>query len=86
MPTVVREAGFAVRMYTRDHPPPHVHVARAGAILKIDLVTFEIVEIAGRISDHEARQAERLVEKHSASLKAEWTRLHGDKSADRKRS
>jgi hypothetical protein len=26
MPTVVREAGFEVRIYTLDHPPPHVHV------------------------------------------------------------
>lgn len=86
MPTVVREGGFALRMYTRDHPPPHVHVARAGAILKIDLAKCEIVEIGGRISDHEARQAERLVEKHAAHLKAEWIRLHGDKPADRKGS
>lgn len=23
-----------------DHPPPHVHVARAGAIVKIDLATL----------------------------------------------
>ena len=31
MPTVLREQGFEVRIYTLDHPPPHVHVAKAGA-------------------------------------------------------
>ena len=36
MPTLIRKAGFEVRIYTLDHPPPHVHVARAGAIVKID--------------------------------------------------
>jgi hypothetical protein len=41
MPTVLREAGFEVRIYTLDHPPPHVHVWKAGAVLKIDLATHE---------------------------------------------
>ena len=26
-----------VRIYTLDHPPPHVQVARAGAIVNVDL-------------------------------------------------
>ena len=39
MPTVLREDGFEVRIYTFDHPPPHVHVAKAGAIVRIDLGT-----------------------------------------------
>jgi hypothetical protein len=54
MPTVLREAGFDVRIYTFDHLPPHVHVAKAGAIVKIDLATSEIVEIVGAISDRDA--------------------------------
>jgi hypothetical protein len=28
VPTVLRERGFEVRIYTLDHPPPHVHVAK----------------------------------------------------------
>jgi hypothetical protein len=84
--TVVREAGFDIRIYTRDHPPPHVHVAKAGAILKIDLATCEVIEILGRLSDRDARRAERLVEKHAAFLTAEWTKLHGQKPSDRKGS
>ena len=45
MPTVLREDGFEVRIYTLDHPPPHVHVAKAGAIVRIDLATRTVTEI-----------------------------------------
>ena len=86
MSTVVREAGFEIRIYLRDHPPPHVHVAKAGAIVKILLGTFETFEILGNIGDHDVRRAERLVQKHSATLRAAWMRMHGERTTDRKRS
>ena len=76
MPTLIREGAFEVRIYTLDHSPPHVHVARAGAIVKIDLATHQVREIVGRISDRDVRRAERLVAKHAEFLKAEWERLH----------
>ena len=49
MPTVLRESGFEVRIYTLDHPPPHVHVWKASAVVKIDLTTHEAIEIVGAI-------------------------------------
>jgi Domain of unknown function (DUF4160) len=76
VPTLIREAGFEVRIYTLDHPPPHVHVARAGAIVKIDLATHYAVEIVGQISDRDVRRAERLVGQHAEFLRIEWERLH----------
>ena len=76
MPTLIREGGFEVRIYTLDHPPPHVHVARAGAIVKIDLTTHQAREIVGRIADRDVRRAERLVAKHAEFLKVEWEKLH----------
>jgi hypothetical protein len=77
MPTVVREAGFEVRIYTLDHPPPHVHVEKAGAVVKISLATAKVVRIVGRISDRDIKRAERLVAKHSQLLKEAWRTLHG---------
>jgi hypothetical protein len=47
-PTLVREEGFEVRIYTLDHPPPDVHVAKAGAIVKVDRSTHHTVEIVER--------------------------------------
>ena len=77
MPTVIRQAGFELRIYTLDHPPPHVHVWKAGAVVKIDLATAEVVEVAGAISDRDVKRAERLVARNSARLKREWAKLHG---------
>jgi len=77
MPTVIRQAGFEVRIYTLDHPPPHVHVWKAGAVVKIDLATAEVVEVVGAISDRDVKRAEHLVARNSARLKREWTKLHG---------
>lgn len=54
-----------------------MHVAKAGAILKIDLVTCRVIEIVGTISDREAKRAEVLVAKHAPLLKKEWTKIHG---------
>ena len=77
MPTVLREGGFDVRIYTFDHPPPHVHVAKAGAIVRIDLGTHAATEIVGTISDRDVRRAEQLVAQHAKRLKAAWVKIHG---------
>jgi len=79
MPTILREAGFEVRIYTSDHPPPHVHVEKAGAVLKIDLATAQVVRIVGAISDRDIGRAEQIVAKHTAVLREAWRALHGGK-------
>ena len=76
MPTVLRQDGFEVRIYTFDHPPPHAHVAKAGAIVRIDLGTHVATEIVGTISDRDVKRAEQLVARHAKRLKEEWTRIH----------
>lgn len=77
MPTIVREAGFEVRIYTSDHPPPHVHVGKGGAVVKIELATAEAVRIAGEISDRDVKRAEQIVARHAARLLEAWEVLHG---------
>jgi hypothetical protein len=86
VPTVIREDGYEVRIYTLDHPPPHVHVAKAGAVVKIGLATCQVIEIVGAISDRDVRRAELLVTRHAQFLRDEWTRIHGKPRSDRKRS
>jgi Domain of unknown function (DUF4160) len=86
VPTVLRDRGFEVRIYTLDHPPPHVHVAKAGAIVKIDLATHQATEIVGSISDHDVKSAERLVAKNVVLLKGYWEKIHGRRDSKRKRS
>ena len=57
MPTLLREDGFEVRIYTLDHPPPHVHVTKTGAVVKIDLTTHHAIEIVGSVSDRDVKRA-----------------------------
>ena len=76
MPTLIREAGFEVRLYTLDHPPPHVHVAKAGAIVKIELSTHQAIEVVGVISDRDVKRAEQLVARNARFLKLECEKLH----------
>jgi hypothetical protein len=63
-----------------------VHVAKAGAVVKIDLAACHAIEIAGTISDREVRRAELLVTKHVRLLRNEWNKIHGDQGPDRSRS
>ena len=63
-----------------------MHVAKAGALVKIDLATCQVIEIVGAISDRDVRRAERLVARHAQFLKDEWTRIHGKPGTDRERS
>ena len=85
MPTLIREEGFEVRIHTLDHPPPHVHIAKAGAIVKVDLSAHQAIEIVGAISDRDVKRAERLVARHAQFLKREWERLHGNRERDHER-
>jgi hypothetical protein len=63
-----------------------VHVAKAGAIVKVDLSTRQAVEIVGAISDRDVKRAERLVEQNVDFLREEWEKLHGPHSNKSKRS
>lgn len=76
MPTVLREEGFEVRIYTFDHPPPHVHVAKSGAIVRIDLSTQAATEIVGTMSDRDVKRAEQFVARHAKHLNEQWANIH----------
>ena len=47
-----------------------MHVAKAGAVLKIDLATCQVIEIVGTISDRETKRAEGLVAKQRTAVRA----------------
>jgi len=61
----VRDRGFEVRVISGDREPPHVHVFRGGANIKISLSPVEVVEIVeGRPSRADVRRARRIVAEH----------------------
>lgn len=68
MPTVLRQAGFSVMIYTRDHEPMHVHVWHQGneAIVRFETDVI-LLEING-MSRRNARMALAIVNENRELL------------------
>ena len=62
MPTICTFFGILIRMYFRDHAPPHFHAEYGGEEVEIDLQTLQVLN--GKIS----RRALKLV--------LQWARIH----------
>jgi uncharacterized protein DUF4160 len=76
VPTVLRVTGFAIRIYAKDHPPPHVHVVRARANLKVYLESERVPELRGRMSAAEVARAIAVVATHYECLLDAWHRVN----------
>ena len=76
MPTVLRQDGFEVRIYTADHTPPHVHVFKGGGEVVVEIDPLSVREAKG-MSRREEAAATRLVEEHQDKLREAWRRFHG---------
>lgn len=80
MPTVLTVDGFAIRIYTHDHSPAHVHVVRAGAVVVITLPTETAdasIERVGRMTRSNIRKALDLVIANAVLLQEKWEEIHG---------
>lgn len=80
MPTVLRQRGFEVIIYTHDHKPAHVHVFSADGEVTINLGDETVppsVRDNVRMRKKDERRALRIVIEHQAYLRQEWRRLHG---------
>jgi len=75
MPTILRQDGFEVMIYTRDHEPPHVHVWRVGTELVINLEPLDLRENNGMLPNN-ARKAFDIVAYNQTDLLIAWRRLH----------
>lgn len=76
MPTLLQKNGFRFFIPTLDHPPPHVHVAKAGAEAKFDLEpVVELVKVEGmKMRDLEA--AFEIAQEHREEFLAAWKKIH----------
>ena len=79
MPTVLRIDGFDIRVRTRDHTPPHVHVFRSGYEVVINLGDeFEPPYIRDDrgMPVRNMRQALEIVTQNRIFLTIEWAKVH----------
>jgi hypothetical protein len=74
MPTVLRINGYAFRLYTDDHPPPHVHVVHAGEKVVVDLDTLAIRDVVNMKSRDVLRVVEWVAENRERLI-FQWNRL-----------
>ncbi|MEX2016507.1 MAG: DUF4160 domain-containing protein [Candidatus Hydrogenedentales bacterium] len=88
MPTIVREDGFSIRVYPppREHPPPHVHVCKAGTEVVIDLGSAGALPALREergMARSDVPRAIQLVWRHHELLTAAWENMHGKTRTER---
>lgn len=77
MPPVIREQGFAFRIYTRDHPPAHVRVRQGGNSLVIEFEDSIEIRRNDGVTTRDVAAAKLIVANNLELLRAEWRRIHG---------
>ncbi len=80
MPTIYRQDGFDVMIYTNDHVPAHVHVFKADGEVVIYLGSGNSpprVRTNIRMGRADERRALIIVAEHDEEFWAEWGRIHG---------
>src|SRR5271165_2370129 len=78
-PKVLTAKGYAVKVFTDDHGPPHVHVLKDGMLLKIALDPVAFVSAKyGRPSGHVRHEALIIVQEHVEACWAVWRRIYGE--------
>ena len=77
MPTIFRQDGFRITIFTDDHMPPHVHIFKSGAEVKIELIEPKIVKVEGKISSKDVVKAYDLVVDRQLEFLEKWEEIHG---------
>jgi len=70
MPTISIFFGLIIRMYYKDHQPPHIHVQYQSENAVIDILTGNVTE--GNLPMRQLRYVQAWVEIHRENLLADW--------------
>ena len=76
MPTIIKQDGFRIVIWPNDHLPPHVHVFKSDAEVKIELVELRVFNVEGKISNKDLAKALNLVSEHQVELLEKWKEIH----------
>ena len=76
MPTIIKQDGFRIVIWPNDHLPPHIHVFKGDAEVKIELVEPRIFNVEGKISNKDLAKALSLVIEHQVELLKKWKKIH----------
>ena len=82
MPTIHRQDGFRVMIFTKDHRPAHVHCFRGDAVVVVDLPhagsAATIREFNPHVKQNDLADAARIVNENQNKLWNAWRFYHGD--------
>ena len=70
MPVICRFFGIAIRMYYRDHHPPHFHARYGEHEIVVSIEDLEILE--GRLPPRARRMVIEWAFLHREALRADW--------------
>ena len=70
VPEVSRFFGIVIRIYFKDHAPPHFHAEYAGTEARIEIVSGRI--LSGRLAPRADRLVRDWLELHRLELLADW--------------
>jgi hypothetical protein len=74
-PVVLRKGKYEVVIYTRDHPPAHVHVQSAEKEARITLNPVEVMDNWG-FNPREIRAILKLIQTYQHELSEKWNEIH----------
>ena len=77
MPTIAYFYGISIRMYAKDHEPPHFHAEYAGHEAYISIETGEVLE--GRLPKTAARLVREWTLARQALLMDNWSNARAGK-------
>ena len=81
MPTIAWFYGIAIRMYVRDHPPPHVHAIYGEHEANVAIDTGEVIE--GKLPKVAARLVRDWVMGNNGQLHENWRRARSGEQPEK---
>jgi hypothetical protein len=81
MPTVSWFYGIAIRMYVREHPPPHFHAVYGEHEANVSIETGEVIE--GALPRAAARLVKDWTVLHRSELRNNWERARAGELPER---
>jgi hypothetical protein len=81
MPTIAWFYGIAIRMYVRDHPPPHFHAVYAEHEALVDIDTGDVIE--GALPRAAARLVKEWTLAQQDQLRNNWDRARAGEQPER---
>jgi hypothetical protein len=81
MPTIAWFYGIAIRMYVRDHPPPHFQAVYAEYEANVSIETGDVIE--GALPRSAARLVKEWTLAHQRQLRENWRRARAGEQPER---